>query len=105
MLHSRAVVMYHPDNADNPDDGTVVCRPEPPRISARWTPEQTLRRDTAAGTFEHVNARDYSNDALYVQQALLYTPQEKRLFSWSGAAPVFALIFGALLAVAVWGAT
>lgn len=85
MLHSRGIVMYHPDNASNTDDGIVVCTPELPAISSRWTPKQVLRRDTAVGTFEHVNPRDFGNDALYLQQALLYHERARpRRVSWFG---------------------
>lgn len=109
MLHSRAIVMYHPDHEHNPDDSRVVCRQELPRISARWTPEQVLRRDTDAGTFEHINPRDYGNHALYLQQALLYEPRPFSFsfsfswavaLTWGGAAAFWVLV--ALLVSAHW---
>lgn len=85
MLYPRGIVMYHPDNAQDTDDSAVVCRPELPLISSRWAPGSVLRRDTAAGTFEHINPRDFGNDALYLQQALIYDDvcQPRRL-SWHG---------------------
>lgn len=80
MLIIPGIVAYNPAHADVP--GTVVCVPALPRISSRWTPEPVIRRDTEAGAFEHVNPRDFSNDALYLQQALLYVPRPST-FSWA----------------------
>ena len=62
-------------------------------ISSRWTPGQIERRDTAAGTFECVNPRDYSNDALWLQQALFYKPAPKRFCPYSLTVWVFG-VFG-----------
>ncbi len=81
MLHTRGIVLYHPDNATD-ERGTVICVPELPLIGSRWAPKPVLRRDTETGTFEHVNPRDFSNDALYLQQALLYAPRPST-FSWA----------------------
>lgn len=93
MLYPRGIVMYHPDNAQDTDDSAVVCRPELPLISSRWAPGSVLRRDTAAGTFEHVNPRDFSNDALYLQQALLYHESARpRRVSWFGLLLPLALL-------------
>lgn len=81
MLIRPGIVAYHPAHSDMP--GNVVCVPTPPLISSRWTPEQVLRRDTGTGTFEHVNPRDFSNDALYLQQALIYADAPPRVLrSW-----------------------
>lgn len=91
MLIAPGIVAYNPAHADMP--GNVVCTPVLPRISSRWTPEQVLRRDTAAGTFEHVNPRDFSNDALYLQQALLYHESARpRRVSWFGLLLPLALL-------------
>lgn len=101
MLYSRGIVMYRPDYATDTDGGTIVCRPEPPAISKRWTPASVLRRDTAAGTFEHVNPRDFSNDALCLQQALIYDGvSARRRVSWPGVALLAAVV--AYSAPLVW---
>lgn len=95
MLIAPGIVAYNPAHADMP--GNVVCVPTPPAISNRWSLEQVLRRDTATGTFEHVNPRDFSNDALYLQQALIYDarPAQPRRVSWAGA-----FLLGCCVAVA-----
>lgn len=68
----------------NTNPGTV-CVPNRPVISARWTPREVLRRDTLAGTFEHVNPLDFSRDAMWLQQALLYHERARpRRVSWFG---------------------
>lgn len=82
MLIAPGIVAYNPAHADMP--GRVVCVPALPLISSRWTPESVIRRDTESGTFEHVNPRDFSNDALYLQQSLLCSPRPST-FSWAAA--------------------
>jgi hypothetical protein len=95
MLIAPGIVVYNPARADMP--GNVACVPDLPAISSRWTPKQVLRRDTAAGTFEHVNPREFSNDALYLQQALIYDarPAQPRQVSLAGA-----FLLGCCVAVA-----
>ena len=80
MLHP-----HRPATADHILRPKIVCTPEPPCVGSRWAPGSILRRDTAAGTFEHINPRDFGNDALYLQQALIYDDvcQPRRL-SWHG---------------------
>jgi len=80
MLHP-----HRPAATDHILRPQTVCAPALPLISSRWTPEQVLRRDTETGTFEHINPRDFSNDALYLQQSLLYRePARPRRVSWFG---------------------
>ena len=91
MLIVPGIVAYNPAHADIP--GNVVCVPSPPLISSRWTPRQVLRRDTDTGIFEHVNPRGFSNDALYLQQALLYHESAMpRRVSWFGLMLPLALL-------------
>ena len=99
MLIAPGIVAYNPAHADMP--GNVVCVPALPRISSRWTPEQVLRRDTKTGIFEHVNPRDFSNDALYLQQALIYDarPARPSRVSWPG---LMFLAMAAGFAVVAW---
>jgi hypothetical protein len=78
-------------------DGSVFLDPRLPAISSRWAPSSVLRRDTLAGTYECVNPRDYSNDALWLQQALFYRPAPKQF----QAASVAAWGLGASLGVVV----
>lgn len=84
----------------NTNPGTV-CVPNRPVISARWTPREVLRRDTLAGTFEHVNPLDFSRDAMWLQQALIYCGQRRavRRFTWIGATPVLAILLAAIAVV------
>jgi hypothetical protein len=68
-------------------------------IGSRWKPGAVIRRDTDTGTFEYVNQVDLSDDALWIQQALLMKPPPRGQFSWYGAAPVIsALAMVAVLA-------
>ena len=65
-----------------------------PVIGSRWTCAEAARIDTAAGTYEHVNARVYCDaDSLRLQRVLL-APQPVR---GNGR------IRGALLCVALFG--
>lgn len=81
--------------------GVYVVVVMSPNIGSRWRPGQVERRDTAAGTFECVNPVDLSNDALWVQQAVLLPPaQPPRRFSPSGASLI--VYIAAVLAVLCW---
>jgi hypothetical protein len=73
-----------------------------PQIGARWTPGPIERRDSCAGTFEQINAREQSLDADLIQRALLCPLPPRgngRIRSWLLA----GALFGALAAVAFFG--
>jgi hypothetical protein len=61
-----------------------------------------MRRDTGTGFFEHVNANDFSDDALFLQQALLYEPPARRRFTWLGGLLVLYAVVIAVVVVSVW---
>lgn len=71
------------------------------QISSRWTPGESVRIDTAAGVFEHVNARTYSDaDSLHVQRWLL-TPDPVR-GNGRIRSVLLAIAIGAVLAAAAF---
>jgi hypothetical protein len=84
MLRVHKTLHFTPDGPRH--TARVELAPAIPAISSRWTPGQIERRDTLAGTYECVNPRDYSNDALWLQQALFYKPAPKQFQAASAAA-------------------
>lgn len=78
---------------------------QPPHIGSRWTPGESVRIDTAAGRFEHLNARVYSDaDSLFLQRVLL-APEPRRGNGRIRGALLCVALFGALAACLFYGST
>lgn len=82
------------------DAGDRALRLVQPRIGSRWKPGECVYIDTAAGRFEHLNARVYSDaDSLRLQRVLL-APEPRRgngrIRSWLLCVAMFALLAAGL---------